>query len=474
MSVADRTVSGASRSLPSLGTSVAQHGVVGKVEDDSTAAEEELAEQADVMNRRAFSFMSGEQIRWMSKRKPSGKTAIKPFVPPSRVIQLRSIFKGLDIDGSGEISLQELKDAVRYVAQAKTGSGPPLIKDPEAIAALFESMDIDGNGVVDFEEFVLGMTAPTTDGGPSVKDINALQAAFYDFANQHRRTMIVDKLKDTSIPASVRYDEFRKLYAIKFLRDDDSGALTLEDKIKYAEKEAAAEKSQMAAASNVIRRKEVMRARAASIAFHERHRLEHPVKDGPYPAALKGYIGSTVPILVNKGAGVYRSRKHLQSLGTSKTLEEFKKETMDFAILASQPERLARNMSHFRLAPAPTHTPSLSLTRSSTQLARAAGKEAALMRSMVADARTDILPAPVNVRAAIERRVAESKTEFERPHHHHHHHHHHGHGHGHGHHHHGHGHHGGGGSAPHDLGSQSGGSLASSKSQHHTTVYGVH
>ena len=415
------------------------------VDTKSLIVEEMEKEQADKMNKRAFSFLSGEQIRWMAKRKSSASFAAKPFVPPSRVLQLRSIFKGLDIDGSGEISLQELKDAVRYVAKAPS-AGPPLIKDPDSITALFESMDIDGNGVVDFEEFVLGMTSPTTDGGPSVKDIAALQNAFYDFANQHRRTLIIDKLKDDSVPVAERYDEFRKLYAIKFLKEDDSGALTLEEKIRNAEKEAAVEKGEMAAASKVLRRLEVMRARGASIAFHEKMRLKYPLTDGPYPRALRGYIGSTVPMLANKGAGVYRSRKQLQATGTSKTLEELRRSQLEDDIRASQPDLLAARLAKFHLPPEPTYMPPLAVSRSTSHLAAMAGKEAAKMRSGVVDSRSELMAAPLSMRSSIIKRVNDSKIEHEaaaeKRHHHHHHHHHNNHHHHHHHHNHHSHHHG--------------------------------
>jgi hypothetical protein len=121
-------------------------------DEDLSLSQAELREQEAVMSKRAYSGLSGSQIRWMAKRKPSASTSAKSFIPPSRVLQLHSIFKGLDFDGSGEISLEELKDAIKYVSTSNTGTGPPLIKDPEGIANLFQSMDIDGNGVVDFEE----------------------------------------------------------------------------------------------------------------------------------------------------------------------------------------------------------------------------------------------------------------------------------------------------------------------------------
>eukprot|EP01035_Chromulina_nebulosa_P036041 gene36041-48498_t len=63
-----------------------------------------------------MTFLSPEAIRWMNKRKPSASYGGAAHILPSRALQLRSIFKGLDVDGSGSIDLNELRDAVGYVA----------------------------------------------------------------------------------------------------------------------------------------------------------------------------------------------------------------------------------------------------------------------------------------------------------------------------------------------------------------------
>lgn len=403
----------------------------GSLDEDSSllqpSLQVEIQKQEEMMNRRAFSFLSGSQVRWMSKRKPNASNSAKTYIPPSRVLQLRSIFKGLDFDGSGEISLQELKDAVSYVAASKTGTGPPLIKDPVGISKLFESMDIDGNGVVDFEEFLLGMTANSADGDASaVKDVAGMQQAFYEFANQHRRQMIIDKMKDESVPVTERYDEFRKLYAIKFIKEDASGGVSTEDLIKQAKRDAAQEKGEMASASRVIRQREIARSRAAGINFHEKMAVLHPHKDGPYPAALKGYIGSTVPPLLNKGAGVYRSQF---KLGSSKSMEAFKRETLERSIAGCVSRQVAGSMAKFPLPVESTHMPPLALSRSTSQLAMAASREAAQVRAGMADLRRDVLQAPVGMRQQIVDRALASKVDFDRESHHHHHHHHHRSGH---------------------------------------------
>ncbi len=232
-------------------------------EDNMQLSEEEIVAQQEAQNRRAFSYLTPDAIRWMQKRRPAADSNAKNFIPPMRVLQLRSIFRGLDFDGSGEIDISELKDAVRFVANADTGSGPPLIEKPEEIVELFESMDIDKNGTVDFNEFLVGMTSSSASGSlGSAKMANA----FFDFANQHRRQTIVDKVTDTKLNTLDRYDELRKLYNMKYLKDEPRDG-TVEDILEEIKRNAAQQKKEMNAAAEKYRRAELNRARAAAIYF---------------------------------------------------------------------------------------------------------------------------------------------------------------------------------------------------------------
>ena len=232
-------------------------------EDNMKLSEEEINAQQEAQNRRAFSYLTPDAIRWMQKRRPAADSSAKNFIPPMRVLQLRSIFRGLDFDGSGEIDIQELKDAVRFVANADTGSGPPLIEKPEEIVQLFESMDIDKNGTVDFDEFLVGMTTSSASGSlGSAKMANA----FFDFANQHRRQTIVEKVTDTKLDTLQRYDELRKLYNMKYLKDEPRDG-SVDDIMKEIKRNAAQQKKEMNAAAEKYRRAELNRARAAAIFF---------------------------------------------------------------------------------------------------------------------------------------------------------------------------------------------------------------
>jgi Ca2+-binding EF-hand superfamily protein len=228
--------------------------------------EEELKAHEEKQNRRAFSYLSADAVRWMQKRRPAADSSAKNFIPPSRVLQLRAIFRGLDFDGSGEIDLDELKDAVRFVASKDSGdSGPPLFEHPEQIVDLFESMDIDKNGNVDFDEFLIGMTSEVANSSGGMGGAR-MQSAFFDFANKHRRETIVEKINDTSMNTQERYNELRKLYNMKYLKEEPKDG-EVSEMIEKMKKEAEAQKKEMNQAAEKYRRAELNRARAAFIYF---------------------------------------------------------------------------------------------------------------------------------------------------------------------------------------------------------------
>jgi hypothetical protein len=129
--------------------------IKGKIlEDDksvSTKTDEEM------FSKQTVSFLTPEAISWMNKRRPNASN-MKKHVNPSRVLQLRAVFNGLDFDGSGELTLEELKEAVDFVSKNNDG-GPPIFEDPEKMKQFFKDMDTDGSGAIDFQEFLVGMTS---------------------------------------------------------------------------------------------------------------------------------------------------------------------------------------------------------------------------------------------------------------------------------------------------------------------------
>jgi len=184
---------------------------------------------------------------------------------PSRALQLRSIFKGLDLDGSGSIDLKELKAAVEYVCQHDT-SADPIFKDPTKLIDFFISMDTDGNGAVDFNEFLAGMTAEGTSGtGGGDAGHEALQQIFYDFANKHRRQRLVDRVSSDRVSDLDKLDDMMKLFGISYFKDENYNE-TVEERIIRVTAEAKRDmKMMLSGPQKVIRRHEVMRAREASM-----------------------------------------------------------------------------------------------------------------------------------------------------------------------------------------------------------------
>lgn len=63
---------------------------------------------------------------------------------------IRFYFNMFDIDGTGKISLDELKLVVSSISRVEDGQTPI---SPSDIQALFEAMDTKKTGDIDFDEF---------------------------------------------------------------------------------------------------------------------------------------------------------------------------------------------------------------------------------------------------------------------------------------------------------------------------------
>jgi len=164
--------------------------------------QEILEEEQDLVDppppANLVSFLTPEAFSWMNKRRPNAKnSSAKEYIPPSKALMLKQIFRGLDFDGSGEISLDELKEAVTYVADNHTEGENPIFEDVEKVTKFFEAMDTDGSGAVDFNEFLIAMTSQGKDSAST--DMNRMQEAFKDFAKIHRRQKLVDRLEDKGL-----------------------------------------------------------------------------------------------------------------------------------------------------------------------------------------------------------------------------------------------------------------------------------
>lgn len=172
---------------------------------------------ADSSIGKSVSFLSSDTVRWMNKRQPTNKSAIS-HVLPSRALQLREIFRGLDYDNSGSIDIEEMKQAVHYVAHATSSNGDgPLFKDPAKLVNFFVAMDVNNDGTVDFDEFLAGMTSQASE---DATDQDRLQQAFFEFANQHRRQRIMDFVQEQNRSDLEKYQEIKHLFSIQYFKDE--------------------------------------------------------------------------------------------------------------------------------------------------------------------------------------------------------------------------------------------------------------
>jgi len=79
----------------------------------------------ELSNSKSVSFLNPDTISWLNRHRPKNKVAggmAQMFLTPSKAFQLREIFRGLDFDGSGGITLEEMDEALEFVSKSGTGS----------------------------------------------------------------------------------------------------------------------------------------------------------------------------------------------------------------------------------------------------------------------------------------------------------------------------------------------------------------
>ncbi|XP_031121383.1 calcium-dependent protein kinase 17-like [Ipomoea triloba] len=86
-----------------------------------------------------------KQFRAMNKFKKVALRVIAGCLSEEEIMGLKQMFKGMDTDGSGTITLEELK-----LGLAKQGT---KLSEYE-VKQLMEAADADGNGTIDYEEFI--------------------------------------------------------------------------------------------------------------------------------------------------------------------------------------------------------------------------------------------------------------------------------------------------------------------------------
>jgi Ca2+-binding EF-hand superfamily protein len=270
----------------------------GKRDDESSAGlsgiDPELIAEDSTLTK-AVSFLSGDSVRWMNKRQPHTKHPTRTRVQPSRALQLREVFRGLDYDNSGSIDIDELQEAVRYVCTSHVPGEEPPFKDPEKLMDFFKSMDANGDGTVDFNEFLVALTSQASSGDG---DADRLHQAFFDFANQHRRQRILDFVKEKGSTDLDKYRELRKLFTIQYFREDPVD-MTMQDRLNRVQKEAAMQMKELHSAKYMQqRRQEQYRAREAALFFQHQRRsqsMRENIRRNPMPGKK-----DTVISLVNE------------------------------------------------------------------------------------------------------------------------------------------------------------------------------
>ncbi|XP_020260693.1 calcium-dependent protein kinase 14-like [Asparagus officinalis] len=86
-----------------------------------------------------------KQFRAMNKFKKAALRVIAGCLSEEEIRGLKEMFKGMDTDNSGTITLEELK-------QGLTKQGTKLSE--MEVKQLMEAADADGNGTIDYEEFI--------------------------------------------------------------------------------------------------------------------------------------------------------------------------------------------------------------------------------------------------------------------------------------------------------------------------------
>lgn len=240
---------------------------------NNTEPEAEVPEDnPDDVFTSTVSFLSPDTVRWMNKRRPDAKNSMRGHVLPSRALQLREIFRGLDFDGSGNIDIDELTEAIEFVVKStNSGSGndEPLFKDPAKIVKFFAAMDTNGDGTVDFNEFLLAMTQQS-EGNDSDEQTTRLQNAFFEFANQHRRQKINDFVQNPEFSDQEKYDEMKKLFNIKYFKDEEI-ITSVNDQLNKV-KEDVKRQMKMIQNDHYLKQKkqEAVRAREAALFFEQK------------------------------------------------------------------------------------------------------------------------------------------------------------------------------------------------------------
>lgn len=103
-----------------------------------------LAPNASGSNLSTAAFANLKKFRGMNRLKRAALTMIAGQMTDYSLKELKDMFKALDKDGDGTISIQEMRE----------GMEKGNLKIPEDLKLLMEQVDSDGSGEIDYTEFL--------------------------------------------------------------------------------------------------------------------------------------------------------------------------------------------------------------------------------------------------------------------------------------------------------------------------------
>jgi len=137
----------------------------------------------------------------MTKFKKMGLMAMARTMTSDEVAGLRELFKSFDTDGSGTISIDELRAGLKLKS-----AGPAM----DELRAIMKTIDIDGSGELDYEEFIAATLATSKQ-----QSEESIRRAFDYF----------DKDGDGSITVAEFEEAFKNMSAVERANLGDIGEL---------------------------------------------------------------------------------------------------------------------------------------------------------------------------------------------------------------------------------------------------------
>lgn len=205
-------------------------------------------------------------VRWMDKHH-NKRVTNRVAVDPGKVKQLREMFDHIDMDGSNDIQVSEVEQALRHL----TALNPRCPLEKSKVMETFRYTDSDGSGTIDWPEFVAVMTSDThSEAYPLLSDEMSAkdnqQQVFYEFATLYRRQMLINDIKANTSANRVceAYNIFRELFDVQLAADKlaESAQVRLRSQVR---KQLRAQARLLAKRSNAASRALIKKRRTVEL-----------------------------------------------------------------------------------------------------------------------------------------------------------------------------------------------------------------